>query len=333
MDFGGVTAGGVISPCVETRKLALVCVSGPGVVVGTERGLWGSLSVRVASFRWGELSAAGLPNNPPDVTTLSVGPLNEPPGVPRGGPKGLPNKLLGGGCVGVPPCSSKNPPPGVGWGGVNAVPRLGEGVTPSVDGAPKRGIFAGSEIASEGGVPRENGCIFDRSGFFFCDPGVFHWPKATFGDAGRGFGSGGVTTGDGCFGASWPEIGSLVSGELRVGLAGGLPSPIPYDEVGGVSKVGLSFAGVDGGVVLGSRDCCTEVVSGEGSLLFVDLGVALGEPEGELESGCIEGSREAGKATLVGSGVGLFFLGLCVVSPSSPDSRGSVVSSATGDSS
>ena len=100
-----------------------------------------------------------------------------------------------------------------------------------------------------------------------------------------------------------------------------------------MGKVGLSFAGVDGGVVLGSRDCCTEVVSGEGSLVFIDLGVILGEPEEDFESGCTEGSREAGKATFVGSGAGLFFLGLCVVSPSSPDSRGSVVSSATGDNS
>ena len=97
--------------------------------------------------------------------------------------------------------------------------------------------------------------------------------------------------------------------------------------------MGLSFAGVDGGVVLGSRGCCTEAASREGSLASPGLGVTLGEPEEDLDSGCTEGSREAGKATLVGSGVGLFFLGLCVVSPSSPDSRGSVVSSATGDSS
>lgn len=101
----------------------------------------------------------------------------------------------------------------------------------------------------------------------------------------------------------------------------------------GVGKVGLSFAGVEGGVVLGSRDCCTEVASGEGRLAFVGLGVTLGEPEEDLVSGCTEDSRETGKATFVGSGVGFFFLGLCVVSPSSPDSRGSVLSSATGDSS
>ena len=153
------------------------------------------------------------------------------------------------------------------------------------------------------------------------------------GDAGRGFGSGGVTAGIGRFRPSWSEMGSLVSGELRVGLAEGLPSPIPYDEAEGVGKLGPSFTGVEGGVVLGSRDCCAEVASGEGSLAFAGLGVTPGEPEEDLESGCTEDSREAGKAILVGSGVGLFFLGLCVVSPSSPDSRGSVVSSATGDSS
>jgi hypothetical protein len=139
-----------------------------------------------------------------------------------------------------------------------------------------------------------------------------------------------VTAGNGCFG---PEMGSPVNGELRVGLAEGLPSPIPYEEVEGTGKLELGFAGVEGGVVLGSCDCCTELASGEGSLAFVGLGVRLGEPEEDLESGCTEDSREAGKGIFVGSGVGFFFLGLCVVSPSSPDSRGSVVSSATGDSS
>lgn len=138
-----------------------------------------------------------------------------------------------------------------------------------------------------------------------------------------------MTTGNGCFGA----IGSPVSGELRVGLADGLPSPIPYDEVEGTDKLGLGFTGVEGGVVLGSRGCSVVVSSGEGSLTFVGLGVTLGEPEDDLESGCTEDSREAGNAIFVGSGVGLFFLGLSVVSPSSPDSRGNVVSSATGDSS
>ena len=142
-----------------------------------------------------------------------------------------------------------------------------------------------------------------------------------------------MTAGNGCFGAFRPETRSPVSGELRVGLAEGLPSPIPYDEVEGTGKPGPSCAGVEGGVVLGSRDCCTEVASGEGSLAFVGLGVTLGEPGEDLESGCTEDSREAGKGIFVGSGVGLFFLGLCVVSPSSPDSRGSVVSSATGDNS
>ena len=143
-----------------------------------------------------------------------------------------------------------------------------------------------------------------------------------------------MTADNGCFAAPWPEIGSPVSGELRVGLAEGLPSPIPYDEVEGVGRVGLGFAGVEGGVVLGSRDCCAEVVPGGGSSAVVGLGVTLGEPEPEdLVSGCTEDSRETGKAIFVGSRVGLFFLGLCVVSPSSPDSRGRVVSSATGDSS
>lgn len=85
--------------------------------------------------------------------------------------------------------------------------------------------------------------------------------------------------------------------------------------------------------MLDSRNCCTEVASGEGSLTFVGVGVTLGELEEDLESGCTEDSRDAGKAIFAGSGVDLFFLGLCVVSPSSPDSRGSVVSSATGDSS
>jgi hypothetical protein len=140
-------------------------------------------------------------------------------------------------------------------------------------------------------------------------------------------------SGDSWFGASWSETRPPESGELRVGLAEGLPSPIPYDEVDGTGRFELSFAGVEGGVVLDSRGCCTEAASGEGSLAFVGRGVTPGEPEVDLESGCDEDSLEAGKATFVGSGVGFFFLGLCVVSPSSPDSRGSVVSSATGDNS
>ena len=245
--------------------------------------------------------------------------------------------------MGSSPFSPKRPPPIVGCGGVKAVPRLGadsspglsnrEEVVPGVDGALKRSVFAGSDVSFVDGVPKESGCILDKSGFLLCDSGVFHCPKATFGDAGRGFGSGGVTAGNDCFGASRYKIGSPISGELRVGLAEGLPSPIPYDEVEGTGKLGLSFAGVEGGVVLGSRGCCAEVSSGEGSLTFAGLGVTLGEPEDDLESGCTEDSREAGKAIFVGSGVGFFFLGLRVVSPSSPDSRGSVVSSATGDSS
>lgn len=224
---------------------------------------------------------------------------------------------------------------------MNAVPRLETGgspglpneeAVPDINEVLKRGVFVGADASLVGNIPRENGCIFDKSDFF-CDSGVFHCPKATFGDAGRGFGSDGMTPVNNCFGASGSEIGSAVSGELRVGLAEGLPSPIPYDDVEGTGKLGLSFAGVEGGVVLGSRDCCVEAASGEGRLAFVGLGVTLGEPEDDLESGCTEDSREAGKAIFVGSGVGLFFLGLCVVSPSSPDSRGSVVSSATGDSS
>lgn len=224
---------------------------------------------------------------------------------------------------------------------MNAVPRLGTGgspgllnkeTVPDINEVSKRGVFVGPHVSFVDGTPRENGCIFDKSGFL-CDSGVFHCPNATFGDAGRGFGSDDMIPADSCFGAFDPGIGSAVSGELRVGLAEGLPSPIPYDDVEGTGKLGLGFAGVEGGVVLGSRDCCAEVSSGEGRLAFVGLGVTLGEPEDDLESGCTEDSREAGKAIFVGSGVGLFFLGLCVVSPSSPDSRGSVVSSATGDSS
>lgn len=76
-----------------------------------------------------------------------------------------------------------NSPPRVGGGGVGAIPRPGvggslglpnrEGVVTSVDGPPKSGFFAGSMVAFADGVPRENGCIFDKSGFLFC-PDVFH---------------------------------------------------------------------------------------------------------------------------------------------------------------
>ena len=64
------------------------------------------------------------------------------------------------------------------------MPRLGagdspglpsrEGVVPGVDGALERSVFMGSDAAFVDGVPRENGCIFDKSGLLFCDSGVFH---------------------------------------------------------------------------------------------------------------------------------------------------------------
>jgi len=120
----------------------------------------------MASFDGGELSAVGLPKNPPCA--------------PRAGTKGLPNKLLGGAWVGTLPCSPKSPSPVVGCGGVNAVLRLGacdsprlpnrEGVVP---GALKRDVFDGSDVSFGDGIPRENGCIFDGSGFF-CGSWVFH---------------------------------------------------------------------------------------------------------------------------------------------------------------
>lgn len=76
--------GGVAGLSLETieKKAALTWVSGVRVVCGTERGFPGSPSVRVASFDGGELSAVGLPKNPPCE--------------PRAGAKGLSNKLLGG---------------------------------------------------------------------------------------------------------------------------------------------------------------------------------------------------------------------------------------------
>ena len=122
----------------------------------------------MASFDGGELSAVGLPNNPPCA--------------PRAGAKGLPNKLLGGAWGGTLSCSQKNPPPVVGCGGVNAVLRLRLGACDSpglpnsegvVPGALKRDVFDGSDVSFGGRIPRENGCIFDRSGFF-CGSCVFH---------------------------------------------------------------------------------------------------------------------------------------------------------------
>ena len=144
------------------RKAALTGASGVGVADGTERSLLGSLGVRVASFGGSEPSAVGLPKNPPDVTAPSAGLLN----------------------ASVLSRSPKTPPPGVGCVVVNAVPRFGasrspglpnrEGVAPGVGGAPKRGVFAGSDVAFVNGVSRENGCIFDKSGFLFRDSGLSH---------------------------------------------------------------------------------------------------------------------------------------------------------------
>jgi hypothetical protein len=125
--------------------------------------------VRAASFGGGELSAVGLPKNPPCV--------------PRAGAEGLPNKLSGGAWLGASSCRPKSPSPMAGCGGVNAVPRLGagdslgfpnrEGVVPDVDGALKRGVFVDPDVSFVGSVPRENGCIFDKSNFF-CGSSVFH---------------------------------------------------------------------------------------------------------------------------------------------------------------
>ena len=77
-----------------------------------------------------------------------------------------------------------NSPPTVGCGGLNTVPRLGvdgspglpnrEGVVTSADPAPKSGVVACSGAASVDFVRRKSGCIFDKSGFLFCDPGVSH---------------------------------------------------------------------------------------------------------------------------------------------------------------
>lgn len=49
-----------------------------------------------------------------------------------------------------------------------------EGVFPTVGGAPKKGGFTGSDVAFVDGVPRENGCIVDKSGFLFRNSAVFH---------------------------------------------------------------------------------------------------------------------------------------------------------------
>ena len=165
------------------RKTALTCVSGVGVMCGPERGLSGSPGICVVSFGRGELSAVGLPKNAPDIAVPSFDWLNKLPCVPRTGAKGLPNKLLGI-LIGVLSCSPKSPPLVVGCEGAKEMLRLGagdspglpsrEGIFPSVDGALKRGVFVGSDVAFVDGVPRENGCIFDKSGLLFCDSGVFH---------------------------------------------------------------------------------------------------------------------------------------------------------------
>lgn len=130
--------------------------------------LVGSPGVRVASFDGGGFSAVDLLNNPPGVVCV--------------GAEGLMNKLLEDALVGVSSCSPVTPTPGVGCGGVppglGAVdsPSLlnGEGPVPGDDSTPKRGFLAGSETALAGSIPRENGCIFERSGLLFCKFGVSH---------------------------------------------------------------------------------------------------------------------------------------------------------------
>lgn len=175
--FGGVTTSGVAGFSLVTRKAALTCVPGVGVTCGTEGGLPGSLGIHVASFGGGELMAVCPPKSPPDVTVSSVDLLNKPPYVPRAGTEGLPNKLRGA-WMGALSCSPKSPPPVLDCGEVNAVPRLEAGGSPDL---PKRendalrgGVLADSDVGFVDGVPRENGGIFDKSGFFFCDSGVFH---------------------------------------------------------------------------------------------------------------------------------------------------------------
>lgn len=99
MGLTGVVTGGVVGFSLVTVKVALARVSG---VCGTERGLLGGPGVRTVSF--GELSAVGLPKNPPDTIPSSVDLLNSPPCVSRAGTKGLPNKLFGGVRVGSLSC-------------------------------------------------------------------------------------------------------------------------------------------------------------------------------------------------------------------------------------
>lgn len=84
---------------VTVEKVALTWVSG---VCGMERGLLGSPGVRTVSF--GELSAVGLPKNPPDTIPSSVDLPNSPPCVSRAGAKGFPNKLFGGARMGSLSC-------------------------------------------------------------------------------------------------------------------------------------------------------------------------------------------------------------------------------------
>jgi len=166
------------------KKVVLTCVSGVCVFCGTERALPGSPGVRVRMTSLGELPAVGLLKNPPDAAVPSVDLLNGPPCVPGAGARFLPNKLLGEVRVESPLCSPKIPPPVVGCGGVNTVPRLGavsspglpsrEGTVPGIDGTLRRGVFAGSDVSFVDGVPKENGCIFDKSGFLLCDSTVLH---------------------------------------------------------------------------------------------------------------------------------------------------------------
>jgi hypothetical protein len=172
MGLGRIAAGGVLGLCLLTVRwrVDLTCVSGVALVGRTGRSLSGSSGVRVASFSRCEVSAVGLPNDPPRV--------------PRAGANVLPNRLLVDVWVGVSSCSPMGPSPGTVCGGVNAVPRLGmgnspglpnrEGVFPGVDSAPGGGVSVDPDVAFVDGVPRENGCILDKSGFLFCDPDVFH---------------------------------------------------------------------------------------------------------------------------------------------------------------
>jgi hypothetical protein len=47
------------------------------------------------------------------------------------------------------------------------------GVTPTVGGASKRGVFASSDVALVDSVSREYGYVIDNSGFLFRDSNLF----------------------------------------------------------------------------------------------------------------------------------------------------------------